>query len=318
MPRAAVSSRGIDTTYTANMQRFHPRPENNRTARNPMPQISPFAMKTRFIAGSQPSEPAAGSWWFIFAKTRILINPNRNMSATICAKSPEQLGLDPVFSRYLGKYGDVDCFVATLDGDPPATPPDMEFRDLRSLYGEIDDDIFCLAGRAIQISHWQREQRFCGRCGTAMIDRRSELARRCPGCDFISYPRLSPAVIMSVIRGEQILLARAPRFPPAMYSTLAGFVEPGETLEEAVCREVFEEVAIVVDNVRYVASQPWPFPHSLMIGFTSTYKSGEIEIDHKELEAAGWFSRAALPALPSKISISRLLIDRFIEGVDGG
>ncbi len=118
---------------------------------------------------------------------------------------------------------------------------------------------------------------------------------------------------MSIVREDHILLARAPRFPTGMYSTLAGFVEPGETLEEAVSREIYEEVALSVDNIHYVASQPWPFPHSLMIGFISTYKSGEIRIDKKELEDARWFSVRDLPVLPSTISISRLLIENFIK-----
>lgn len=274
--------------------------------------ISPFALKTPFVAGVQPGGTITCSWWFIFARARLLVHWPGDAPVAICTRSPEQLGLQPIFSRYLGQYAGAECFVAALADDPPDLP-DMRFQDLRSLFGALDDDIFCLAGRAIQIVHWHREHRFCGKCGTAMIDRRSELARKCPNCNFISYPRLSPAVIMSVVRGNHILLARAPHFPVGMYSTLAGFVEPGETLEEAVYREVCEEVAISVDNIRYVASQPWPFPHSLMIGFTSTYKSGEIHIDQKELEDARWFSPADLPILPSKISISRLLIDNFIK-----
>lgn len=274
---------------------------------------SPFALRTPFVSGVQPHESATCSWWFIFAKSRLLIQSPGHGPVAICTKDPEQLGLQPIFTRYLGRYATANCFVAALEDHPPDLRG-LEFRDLRSLFGDLDDDIFCLAGRAIQIVHWHREHRFCGKCGTGMVDRRTELARKCPGCSFISYPRLSPAVIMSVVRDDHILLARAPRFPAGMYSTLAGFVEPGETLEEAVSREVFEETAISIDNIQYVASQPWPFPHSLMIGFTSTYVSGEIRVDHEELEDARWFSVAELPALPSKISISRLLIDNFSKG----
>ncbi|MBU1564412.1 MAG: NAD(+) diphosphatase [Proteobacteria bacterium] len=276
---------------------------------------SPFALRTPFVSGVHPHESTTCSWWFIFEKSRLLVQSPENESVAICTKDPEQLGLQPIFTRYLGKYATANCFVAALGDDHPELPG-MEFRDLRSLFGTLDDDIFCLAGRAIQIVHWHREHRFCGKCGSIMVDRRTELARKCPNCNFISYPRLSPAVIMSVIRDDSILLARAPRFPAGMYSTLAGFVEPGETLEEAVSREVFEEVAISISNVQYVASQPWPFPHSLMIGFTSTYASGDIRIDNQELEDAGWFSVAELPVLPSKISISRLLIDNFIKRFD--
>ncbi len=274
--------------------------------------ISPFALKSPFVAGVHPSGTASCSWWFIFFKDKLLVHMPGNEPLAICMLNPEQLGLQPIFSRYLGRYACTDCFVAALGGDPPELE-NMEFRDLRSLFGALDDDIFCLAGRAIQIVHWHREHRFCGKCGTAMIDRRSELARKCPDCNFISYPRLSPAVIMSIIRNDRILLARAPRFPTGMYSTLAGFVEPGETLEEAVSREVFEEVALSVDNIHYVASQPWPFPHSLMIGFTCTYKSGEIRLEGEELEDARWFSVSDLPVLPSTLSISRLLIENFVQ-----
>lgn len=274
--------------------------------------ISPFALKTPFVAGVQPNGPASCSWWFIFAKNKLLVHCPDHAPVAISMRSPEELGLQPIFARYLGKYASAYCFVAAL-GDTPQDLENMEFRDLRSLFGALDDDIFCLAGRAIQIIHWHREHRFCGKCGTAMVDRRSELARKCPNCNFISYPRLSPAVIMSIVRDNHILLARAPRFPAGMYSTLAGFVEPGETLEEAVSREVFEEVGLGVDNIQYVASQPWPFPHSLMIGFTSTYKSGEMLIDDKELEDARWFSVTDLPVLPSSLSIARLLIENFIK-----
>ncbi|MDK9706493.1 MAG: NAD(+) diphosphatase [Desulforhopalus sp.] len=276
-----------------------------------MKNLSPFALKHAFIAGAVP-HLGASACWFIFARNKLLVELTDRRPPAISPRGPEEFGLKPVFSRYLGSYAGADCFVATLDNEAIA-PPNMEFRDLRSLFGELDEDIFCLAGRAIQIIHWHREHQFCGKCGTPMVDKQTELARHCPNCIFVSYPRLSPAVIMSVIRGDRILLARSPRFSAGMYSTLAGFVEPGETLEEAVYREVFEEVGVFVDNIRYVASQPWPFPHSLMIGFATTYKSGDIHVDNKEIEDAGWFSAADLPVLPSKISISRLLIDNFLK-----
>jgi NAD+ diphosphatase len=281
------------------------------TAQQNMTRTSPFALKTPFVSAVIPNGSASCHWWFIFAKTKLLVDSAGQEQVTICTRSPEQLGLETNFTRYLGRYSTADCYVAVLVDDP-AAPLNMEFRDLRSLFGMFDDDIFSLAGRAIQIVHWRREHRFCGKCGTAMIDRRTELARKCPGCNFISYPRLSPAVIMSVVRDDHILLARSPRFSTGMYSTLAGFVEPGETLEEAVSREVFEEVAITVNNIQYIASQPWPFPHSLMIGFAATYSSGEIRIDQDELEDAKWFSMDDLPILPTRFSISRLLIENFI------
>jgi len=256
--------------------------------------LSPFALKTPFITSGHPDDVAPCCWWFIFANTKLLVHTSKKESTAICKMSPEQIGLRPIFTKYFGRYSTANCFVAVLEEETPILQG-MEFRDLRSLFGALDNDIFCIAGRAMQ------------------IDRNTELAKQCPSCNFISYPRLSPAVIMSVVRDDKILLARSPHFPTGMYSTLAGFVEPGETLEEAVYREVLEEVAIKVHNIQYVASQPWPFPHSLMIGFTSTYVSGEIHIAEDELEDAGWFAANELPVLPSRISISRLLINNFIK-----
>jgi len=273
-----------------------------------------FSLKTRFIPAFRANEfESAPCLWFIFQGEKLLIRSTENAADSICIYSPEQLGLRPVFSQFLGRYGNTNCFVAEVDDD--ITPPSsMRFKGLRSLFGTVDEDLFSLAGRAVQILHWQREHQFCGRCGTAMENRATELAKICPACAFVSFPRLSPAVIMSITRKDHILLARAPRFPVGMYSTLAGFVEPGETLEEAVKREVREEVNVRIGNITYVASQPWPFPHSIMIGFSADYVSGEIAIDDDEIEDARWFSVRDLPVLPSKITIARLLIENFVSG----
>jgi NAD+ diphosphatase len=127
------------------------------------------------------------------------------------------------------------------------------------------------------------------------------------------FPRISPAVIVLIERGDHVLLARASHFPEGMHSVVAGFVEPGESLEETVSREIEEETGILVEDVRYFGSQPWPFPDSLMIGFTARYASGEIRIDGKEIVDAGWFSVDDLPEIPGKVSIARKLIDWFIE-----
>ena len=136
-------------------------------------------------------------------------------------------------------------------------------------------------------------------------------------CGLLQFPRLSPAIIVLVRRGERLLLARSRQTPPGMYSVLAGFVEPGETLEQAVEREVKEEVGISVSNIRYFGSQPWPFPHSLMIGFTAEHAEGELDIDRNEMEDAGWYSVDRLPMLPPPISIARRLIDDFLRACNG-
>jgi NAD+ diphosphatase len=273
-----------------------------------------FSLKNRFTPGFRSEESdTAPAFWFIFHDQKLLIDTTKIGTDAICGWSPEQLGVTTTFSQFLGRYGRTNCFVAEVPKSPTSLPHSVQFKGLRALFGTMDDDLFILAGKAMQILHWHKEHRFCGKCGTAMKNRKTELAKICPACGFVSFPRLSPAVIMSVTRGNQILLGRAPRFPPGMYSTLAGFVEPGETLEEAVKREVREEVNIRINNIKYVASQPWPFPHSIMIGFSASYVDGEIEIDNHELEDAKWFSVRNLPALPSKITIARLLIDNFID-----
>jgi NAD+ diphosphatase len=271
-----------------------------------------FSLKIPFIPCTQPdAHISSPAFWFIFRGEKLLIQAE-TQEVSICNLAPIQLDIQPIFSQYLGKYGNTDCFIAEAH-DSTQTPPALEFKGLRSLFGHIENDLFTLAGRALQVLHWHREHQFCGKCGTGMIARKDELAKICPNCNFLSFPRLSPAVIMSVIRDDQILLARSPHFPKGMYSTLAGFVEPGETLEEAVKREVLEEVNITVNNIRYFASQPWPFPHSIMIGFSAEYTSGKIKTDGKEIEDAGWFSVNNLPTLPSRITIAHFLIDNFIS-----
>lgn len=272
-----------------------------------------FSLSTPFTPSvSPPADISKPAYWFIFRKEELLVTQGPGERFDICSHVPENWPQELDFKQYLGRYGAIDCFVIELQ---PTTevPPAMEFKSLRSLFGKLDGDIFTLAGRAIQILHWHRENSFCGKCGQAMRKRKDELAKICPACSFVSFPRLSPAVIMSILKDDQILLARSPRFPTGMYSTLAGFVEPGENLEEAVQREVKEEVGICICNIKYVASQPWPFPHSLMIGFSADYSSGELCVDNREIVDAGWYTRDTLPLLPSKISIARLLIDNFIH-----
>jgi len=172
---------------------------------------------------------------------------------------------------------------------------------------------FSLAGRALQIVDWDRTNQFCGRCGSKTRTHQTERAKECEQCGLLHFPRLSPAIIVRIQRDGEILLARGRRFETPIYSVLAGFVEPGETLEEAVVREAREESGISVKDIRYFGSQPWPFPHSLMFGFTAKYASGEIKPNDEENVDVRWFTAKNLPQLPSKMSIARKLIDSFLE-----
>lgn len=192
-------------------------------------------------------------------------------------------------------------------------PDGLDLVPLREVWGLLGEEVFVEAGRALQLMGWHRENTFCCRCGNPMADHETETARSCPACGFTVYPTISPAIIVAIEREGKLLLARSPHFPKGRYSVLAGFVEPGETLEQAVQREVFEEVSVRVGDIRYFGSQPWPFPHSLMVGFTASWESGEISVDPKEIEEAAWFAPEEFPGMPPSISISRRLIDDFLH-----
>ena len=169
-----------------------------------------------------------------------------------------------------------------------------------------------LAARAFQVVEWDRTHRYCGQCGTPTQNKDGERAKQCPACGYVAYPRVSPAMMVLVTRGRELLLARANRFPTAMYSALAGFVEPGETIEDCIHREVHEEVGIDVDDLAYFASQSWAFPHSLMIAYTARYAGGELTPDGAEIADVRWFAVDALPDLPTQVSIARRLIDATV------
>ncbi len=185
-------------------------------------------------------------------------------------------------------------------------------QDLRMVAALGDADLFMAAGKARQILEWNRNHQFCGRCGGPTKPHTQDRAKECSNCSFVTYPRISPCIIALIYRGSEILLARSPHFPAGMFSTLAGFVEVGETLEMTLHREIKEEVGLNVTNIEYFGSQPWPFPHSLMVGFFAEYASGEIVTQDDEIEEAYWWSLDNLPIIPPRGSISRHLIDAFI------
>lgn len=208
------------------------------------------------------------------------------------------------------------CHAADLDRLPETVP--VELTPLRSIFQLAGDATFALAGRATQLLDWQLQHRYCGRCGTPTETRSNELAMQCPTCGLVAYPRISPAVMVLVRDGRRLLLARSPHFKPGVFSALAGFVEPGETLEECAAREVREEVGIEIANLRYFHSQPWPFPNSLMVAFFAEHGGGTLTPDATEIEAADWFTLDALPLLPEPVSIARRLIDAACQEISGG
>ena len=237
------------------------------------------------------------------AEVSLLIAVHGNRVSLVDAE-PEQPGI------FLGTLAGRHCWAVDVDddGDPDA------YVDLRMLWSSVDEPTWVVAGRAVQLVEWRRTHRFCGRCATPTDEVPGERAVKCPACGLMAFPRLAPAVIMLVERDDgRALLARNAMFPSGMFSCLAGFVEPGETLEDAVRREIREEVGVEVGELEYRGSQPWPFPHQLMIGFGARYVAGDITVDGTEIAEADWFLPDELPAIPpAGMSIAGRLIQGWI------
>ncbi len=271
-----------------------------------------------FVPAVEPPANLEGpAWRFLFHGDRLLVEL-RGETVAIPRWADLPAGLPPpVRTQYLGTLDGVPCFSGELSG--PAAPEGTDLRPLRPLLGVLPDTLFSLAGRAFQIMDWDRSHRYCGRCGGPTEPAEGERAKACRRCGIHFFPRVAPAVIVAVVRDRKILLARARRFPAAMVSVLAGFVEPGETFEECVRREVREETGIEVANLRYFGSQPWPFPHSLMVAFTGEYAGGELALDDREIVEAGWYGPEEISGLriPVRGTIARELIDRFVDGAAG-
>ncbi len=250
--------------------------------------------------------------WFVVHKGQVVLKQGGKALSIPRFPEVKSLGDQLVNPQYFGLKDGIPCFVAELK--PESILKDgFEAKGLFELFGLLDNDMILVAGCSVQLIRWDKSHACCGQCGERMTYKDDERAKICRRCDLTWYPRLSPAIIVAVIKGKQILLARSARFPAGFYSVLAGFVEPGETLEQCVAREVFEEVGIAVQNIRYFGSQPWPFPDSLMLGFTAEYAHGEVRTDAAEIMDAQWYTKDNLPDIPPKISIARHLIDWFVE-----
>lgn len=219
------------------------------------------------------------------------------------------------YQTWLGEWQDIIYGVVLVDKQDIDAHQfnTYEWTGLRKKLGVFDDPMFMLAGRALQLCQWQTDNRFCGRCGGLTSTDVTDSAKVCEACQLRFYPRISPCMIVAVTRGDEILLAYHKRATRPVYSTLAGFVEAGERVEDCVRREVFEEVGVKVHNPQYLFSQPWPFPSQLMLGFIAEYADGEINPDKKEILDARWFRYDALPETPSRASVAGQLIAFFVE-----
>ena len=267
----------------------------------------------RFIYGYKPEFKEPGeAYWFLFKDDKILIQIKDGHPRILLLDESSVIKINPLYKQYFGKLDNFDCFAAECPAGFEERE-DMSFTVLRKLFNELDDVFLQAAGLAYHIINWDLKNQYCGKCGSHNVNKPGERAKVCPECGNIVFPRISPAVIVAVVKDDKILLGRGSRSPTNFYSVIAGFVEPGETLEECLKREVKEETGIEVKNIRYFGSQPWPYPDSLMVGFTAEYAGGEIQIDGTEILDAAWFTVDRLPMIPGKISISRRLIDWYIE-----
>lgn len=276
-------------------------------------------MDNAFISKVTPPDHLNGpANWLILDGFRLLVHKNERESSVPLLRDPADIRIAITRSQYLGYIDDPAGpvhFYSAEAQNSKLVPDGMAYLSLRQLFTRLDDTMLAMAGRAVQIVEWDRTHQYCGRCGIPVQSMPHERAKKCPSCGLTSYPRLAPAIIVSIERagpaGREILLAHNKRHPLGFYSVLAGFVEPGESLEECTRREIREEVGIEVKNIRYFGSQPWPFPNSLMIAFLAEYAGGEIVLEEDELDDANWFSPDALPPIPPPISIARQMIDSF-------
>jgi NAD+ diphosphatase len=249
--------------------------------------------------------PEGEAKWLLLQDGNVILKADALPSASdlgVALPSPDSL--------YLGQAGDTPYFADEIAADTPL-PDGLSAVNLRSLLSLGNEEISGIAGYAAQMLYWRRTGRYCPVCATPTEARQKDWGRVCPNCGHIGYPRVSPAVLILIHDGDRILLGSKPGWD--RFSILAGFVDSAETLEECVRRETNEEVGLTVDDIRYVGSQSWPFPHQLMVGFTACYAGGDIRIDDEELDRAAWFTRDDLPPLPPKISLSRQMIDAWIE-----
>ena len=251
-------------------------------------------------------------YWFVFCKGDLLLEKTSDGRYTIPYQEEAPTALKEWTNVHtITPFGDDDVRTYNIDG-PVTDNPCYEMCGLRATYNKLPHELYQIAGKCQEILYWDANTRFCGVCGGPM-KMHTEISKRCTHCGKEIWPLLATAIIVLIHREDKVLLVHARNFRGKFFGLVAGFVETGETLEEAVVREVHEEVGIKIKNIRYFASQPWPYPCGLMVGFTADYVSGDLHLQRSELDDAGWFDRDHLPPVPDKMSIARQLIDSWLE-----
>lgn len=258
-------------------------------------------------------ENCNNDYHYLFYKDKLLVKKDEKGYSIPTRKDVEELNLEIKHCQCLGAYKGVNCYCGEILGDEKSN---YSFVDLKTYSKDICEDDFLVSAKALLLLDFVRNNQRCGICGSPMKMKSEDNDRAmvCINCGNTVWPKTSPAIIVAVTKGDKLLLAHNKMFPKGMYSLIAGFVEMGETLEDCVKREVFEETGIMVHNIKYFGSQPWPFPNSLMIGFTAEYLDGEIKVDNYEIEDARWFSKEEIPKVFRRsISISTKLIEWFLN-----
>ena len=273
-------------------------------------------MPSSFVRAYPPAQPAPGpAFWLPFRNNELVVQTHEQGLTLIQDSAEIASMLEPSTPLYLGTLREIPCLACEVD---PEAELLSEWRlvNLRALFGLVDDLVYNLAGYASQLLYWRRTSRYCPVCSHQTEPMSGDWGRHCPNCGHTGYPRVSPAILALVHNDDQVLLTHKPGWGDR-YSIIAGFVEPGESLEECVKREVCEEVGVDLTDLVYVGSQSWPFPHQLMVGYMARYAGGEIRIDTTELDDANWFHVDKLPSLPAPLSLSRQMIDIWVASQHG-
>ncbi|RLQ22956.1 NAD(+) diphosphatase [Seongchinamella sediminis] len=268
-----------------------------------------------FRPDNQAPDSPANALHIVFQNGKLVSNMRSSSLCLLEQTLVEQGGWQVRKRHFMGYWREQPCFAVEIDASHQLDPMDYQLGSLWQILGRVDEPLFSLAGRAAQVLAWERDHQFCGRCGSPMRPHPAERAMVCEPCGMTNYPRIAPCIIVLVTRGEEMLLARAANNPRPMYSTLAGFIEAGETAEETLVREVREEVGLEVGALRYFQSQSWPFPNQLMLGYFAEYAGGEIVCEPGEIADAQWFHPHSLPMIPPPASVAGQLIQHHLQSL---
>lgn len=246
-------------------------------------------------------------WWFIFCGTELLLT----LEGTLPIGVTPPLGLQSESTELcLPLMHGLPCRAMRIDRRDVGN--DYRLVDLRASYSLLSPEAYAMAGKSYELLYWDASSQFCGVCGTPM-GMHDSFSKQCPGCGREVWPALAPAIIVGIRKGREILLVQGRNFTGAYMGLVAGFVETGESLEDCVHREVMEETGLIIENLRYFGSQPWPYPSGLLVGFMADYVSGDLKLQTSELRAGGWYDVAHLPTLPERLSLTRKMLDAWAD-----